>query len=220
MDDAALVAHRQAPRHVGHHAKCDGLIELAAFVKNVGEALPGNELQREVVLPFILVDLEKVRHIGIVDLGEEPGFLVKAAEGVGVFRPVGAKDLDGDDGAVGGVFGAVDLAHAALAELVEQAKTAQVRATEALVGWEYLEGDVAVDVECVGGGQVAGCFDGLTYAAEAVADGRHRGAVGRVGGEHRPQLLAEREGDDFRQTLEASESAFDVIRRPWRGAEP
>ena len=63
--------------------------------------------------------------IELSDLGKQSGLLVEATHVLGVGSPIRAQDLQGDDAAIGQVFGLVDGPHAALPQLLADAVVAE-----------------------------------------------------------------------------------------------
>ena len=67
-----------------------------------------------------LVGVEGADDVGVVELGGGADLAVEAANGVGVVQPLLADELQGDDLAELPVAGLEDLAHAALAQPLQQ----------------------------------------------------------------------------------------------------
>ena len=125
VNDSAFVSLHQAAGDAGHDRKGFRHIEPRFFLEQLIQAFTGDEFEHEVGDAVILVVFEQVDDVGIVGLGQQPGFLAKAPENrrvLGLFAP---QDLDGDDGTVGRVEGAIDDSLPAFAQLLEQAIASQ-----------------------------------------------------------------------------------------------
>lgn len=139
---------------------CDGedvfLVEDFSFGLDMVEAVTIDEFHNDVglvVLFAVVVDLDD---IGVIDGGEGAGFLKELGDEGAVAGDIALCDLDGDGAAEGLVIGAVDGAHTAFSEHLEEDEVGEARGhTElfpAVGAREELEG-----------GDTAGIDGGLTF---------------------------------------------------------
>ena len=135
MDDPALVGPARARATSAMISSAVGSSSRVCSVMRSPRFLPGDELEDEVGDAVVLVEFQQVDDVGVVGLGQQPGLLAESPQGLGAARPLGAQDLEGDDGSVRGVLGPVDGALASLAQQLEQAEPAQRLA----VGTEEVE---------------------------------------------------------------------------------
>ncbi len=69
-----------------------------------------------------LADGEDLDDVGVGGLGDGGGFVLEARQGGGIGSQFGPQDLEGDLALEGNLFGEVNLAHAAPAEMTEDAE--------------------------------------------------------------------------------------------------
>src|SRR6516225_10825541 len=130
MHDAMFMRRREPTSNIRRDRQSFGLGEASLLLEPIAEVNACHEFEHEKMGPLFLVDLKQVRDIRIVDLCQQPGLLVEAAEGLGLSSQVGTHDLNRDHGAVDRVFAPVDRAHAALAELLQQAVASEPASLE------------------------------------------------------------------------------------------
>ncbi len=118
----AAIRPRATPTMI---ASASGSSSRVRSLSEAVEALAGHEFQDEVRDAVFLVVFQYVDHLGVIGLGHEPGLLAEPAEADRIAGPVGPQDLDGDDGSLGRVLGAIHDPLPSLAQLVQQSIAAQ-----------------------------------------------------------------------------------------------
>jgi len=119
---------------------------------HVVEAVAVDELHDDVGLGVFLAVAVDLDDVGVVDGGEGAGFLQELLDEGAVLAEGLLGHLEGDGAAEGLVIGAVDGAHAALAELLQDDEVGEPRRDEPLGA----AGGAAVEVEGCAGADVAG----------------------------------------------------------------
>ena len=128
VQDAAFVDGDEGVTDIGGDRQGESFGQHAALVDEAAQGWAGDVFDREVVLAVVLVDLDQAGDVGVADLGEEAGLLEESLEHFRLTGELRQERLDGDDTAIRVVLGAVDLAHAAGAELLEDAEAAETLA--------------------------------------------------------------------------------------------
>ena len=91
----------------------------------VAQVLARDELEDEVGDVVVVVELEEIDDVGIVGFGQQPCLLAKSLQGLGPARPLGAQNLEGDDGSARRVLGPVDSTLTAFSQQLEETEPAQ-----------------------------------------------------------------------------------------------
>ena len=114
-DDAAIVGGRKRLRHL-----CGVLDRLAGGeplrVQPLAKSRPFQELGDQVRCALVHADVVQREHAGMVQRRGRARFLLEPAQQVLVGRERRRQDLDGDRAYEPGILGAIDTAHAALAD--------------------------------------------------------------------------------------------------------
>ncbi len=131
MDDAGLVSRLEGGGDLQRDVDRLGRRERPAL-QPLGEVLAGDQLHREEAQRRLgsgrglLVQAVDRGDVGVVEGGEQLGLALEAGQPLGVAGERVGEDLDGDLAVEGRVEGLPDHAHAALADLLDQAVVKQV----------------------------------------------------------------------------------------------
>jgi hypothetical protein len=133
VDDAFRVHRHQRAPNLDEDGKGLGHRQTYPFAQNVAQVAPLEKLHHVVVAPVgELTKREDVDQPRVLDVVHGARFQYEAADGVLVLGQPGRQHLDGDLLADDGVDGAVDRAHAALADARQDLVLAHLRARREL----------------------------------------------------------------------------------------
>ena len=118
VNHASIVQVLEAVECLAHEPDRLARGKLFAARKHFIQRLAFEELHDDEVPASGVADLEGAHHIRVIELGQESGFALEAAEHALILRPGGGQDFEGDHLAEG-MDGLVDAAHLAFADLVE-----------------------------------------------------------------------------------------------------
>jgi hypothetical protein len=124
VEDAELVGLVEGDGAVAE----DHDLVMQRQLEAVAQRLAGDQFHGDVGLALDLADLEDLADVGVVDAGLGAGLAEQAGREIGM---IAADELEGDGAAELRVVGAVDGAHAAVAEHCEELVAAPVRDGEA-----------------------------------------------------------------------------------------
>src|SRR5262249_21254037 len=82
-------------------------------------------LHGDVVLPVGLANVVDGSDVGMIERGSEARFLKESRQALGIGGPLRREHLQGDHAAQASIFGAIDGAHPAFADLIENAIVAE-----------------------------------------------------------------------------------------------
>ena len=190
MHDPAPVREVEGASDVGHDLQGRRLIEPPPPPQPSRQARPGDELQHEVMDAPVFIDLDEVGHVRVIDLGEEAGLLGEPPARPGSTGLVGVEHLDGDRRAVGRVPGPVDGPHAPLSQFLEDQEPAEPgpRPDHGHRRFDSLtprNPSSRVSADPSGDAVTSMLIRRAPDRGEPIGDLARRGAIARVGREHR-----------------------------------